>query len=208
MPHPNRSVRILLTASEAYPALERAFLAAEIEVLASFLIFDLTTRLRSTKALMIGRTWFDLIFHTLERGVALHFCISDVYSIARAAMHRADTAAFAGTPKRASTSHHTMILSSCATGLWRIGCQRVPGRKPLVMREPCSNGPKSRIAMQPCRPVSAKASCCPTTLPPPKPLAESCRFCRKNSCDQPFLGTGLHPLRFTLARAHDALQQV
>ncbi|AZL58538.1 phospholipase [Tabrizicola piscis] len=91
MPHSRRSVRILLTASEAYPALERAFLAAQTEIWASFMVFDLQTRLRSPEALAIGKTWFDLIVHVLNKGVALNVVISDVDPIARAEMHRAAT---------------------------------------------------------------------------------------------------------------------
>jgi phosphatidylserine/phosphatidylglycerophosphate/cardiolipin synthase-like enzyme len=91
MPSSTRSVRILLTAAEAYPALERAFLNATSEIWASFLVFDLTTRLRSPEAQKVGKTWFDLVVHTLNRGVSLHVCISDVDPIARAAMHRAAT---------------------------------------------------------------------------------------------------------------------
>ncbi len=82
-------VEVLLTAGEAYPALERCFLAAEREIWASFLVFDPMTRLRSPEARAIGTTWFDLIVHTLRRGVALRLVISDVDPIARAAMHRA-----------------------------------------------------------------------------------------------------------------------
>lgn len=85
----NRSVRILLTASEAFPALERAFLAAKSEIWASFMVFDLSTKLRSAEALEIGQTWFDLVVHTLNRGVSLHVVLSDVDPIARAALHRA-----------------------------------------------------------------------------------------------------------------------
>ncbi len=91
MPVSTRSVRILLTASEAYPALERAFLGAHSEIWASFLVFDLSTKLRSPEAQAIGRTWFDLVVHALNRGVSLHIVISDVDPIARAAMHRAAT---------------------------------------------------------------------------------------------------------------------
>lgn len=91
MPRTPRSVRILLTASEAYPALERAFLGATSEIRASFPVFDLQTRLRSPEALVIGRTWFDLVVHTLNRGVSLHVSISDVDPLARAAMHRSAT---------------------------------------------------------------------------------------------------------------------
>ena len=82
------SLKVLLTAAEAYPALERAFLAAERDIRGSFLVFDLATRLRSPEALRIGRTWFDLVVHTLKRGVAIHFTLSDVDSIARPMMHR------------------------------------------------------------------------------------------------------------------------
>lgn len=81
-------MRILLTASEAYPALERAFLSAETEIWASFLVFDLRTRLRSAEAREIGDTWFDLVVHTLNRGVALHVVLSDVDPIIRPRMHR------------------------------------------------------------------------------------------------------------------------
>jgi len=91
MPNSTRSVRILLTASEAYPALERAFLGAVSEIWASFLVFDLSTRLRSPEALAIGKTWFDLVVHTLNRGVSLHFSISDFDPIARAVLHRGAT---------------------------------------------------------------------------------------------------------------------
>lgn len=84
----HRGMTVLLTAAEAYPALERAFLAATQEIHGSFLVFDLSTRLRSPEARRIGSTWFDLVVHTLNRGVAIHFTLSDVDSIARPMMHR------------------------------------------------------------------------------------------------------------------------
>ena len=91
MPGSTRSVRILLTASEAYPALEEAFLGARTEIWASFLVFDLSTKLRSDAAKAVGKTWFDLVVHVLNKGVAINFVISDVDPVARAAMHRAAT---------------------------------------------------------------------------------------------------------------------
>lgn len=91
MPKSLSSFRILLTAAEAYPELERAFLAAESEIWGSFLVFDLSTRLRSEEAQAIGKTWFDLVLHTLNRGVAINITISDVDPVARAALHRAAT---------------------------------------------------------------------------------------------------------------------
>ncbi|MBF9028867.1 phospholipase [Rhodobacterales bacterium HKCCE3408] len=70
-------LRVLITAGEAYPEMERAFLAAEREIWASFRVFDLSTRLRSQEGREIGETWFDLVVHLLERGIALHVALSD-----------------------------------------------------------------------------------------------------------------------------------
>jgi phosphatidylserine/phosphatidylglycerophosphate/cardiolipin synthase-like enzyme len=80
---------MLVTAAEAYPALERAFLAAEREIIAGFRVFDLKTRLRSDEGLAIGVTWFDLVIHTLRRGVALRVVLSDFDPVARPRLHRA-----------------------------------------------------------------------------------------------------------------------
>ncbi len=87
-PRPSH-VEVLVTAAEAYPALERAFLAAEREISASFRIFELTTRLRSAEARRIGETWFDLVAHTLGRGVAFSIVIADFDPVARPRLHRA-----------------------------------------------------------------------------------------------------------------------
>ncbi len=84
-------VTIYLTAAEAYPALEEAVLAAKTEIWASFLVFDLQTRLRSDAARAVGETWFDLIVHVLRRGVCVNFVISDADPIGRPEMHRAAT---------------------------------------------------------------------------------------------------------------------
>ena len=93
MPHQplTGSVRVHLTASEAYPALETMFLNATSEVWASFLVFDLDTALRSDAGRAVGRTWFDLLVHVLRRGVKLHFVLADVDPVVRADMHRAAT---------------------------------------------------------------------------------------------------------------------
>jgi hypothetical protein len=81
--------RFLLTAAEAYPALEAAFLAAKTEIWASFLVFDPSTGLRSADGLAVGQTWFDLIVHTLQRGVRLNMVISDFDPIGAPRLHRA-----------------------------------------------------------------------------------------------------------------------
>ena len=78
-----------MTAAEAYPVLERAFLSARAEIVAGFRVFDLKTRLRSPEALAIGRSWFDLVIHTLRRGVAIRIVLSDFDPVARPRLHRA-----------------------------------------------------------------------------------------------------------------------
>jgi phosphatidylserine/phosphatidylglycerophosphate/cardiolipin synthase-like enzyme len=131
MPVLTRSVRIMLTASEAYPALERAYLGAVSEIWSSFLVFDLTTKLRSPEALAIGRTWFDLVVHTLNRGVSLNIVISDVDPIARAAMHRTAT-------------RHLRLFSAAAA-------VANPGARLKVTRarHPAETGPLVRLAIWP-----------------------------------------------------------
>ncbi|MDD9718987.1 phospholipase D-like domain-containing protein [Dinoroseobacter sp. PD6] len=80
-------VQVLITAAEAFPELERAFLAASSEIWASFRVFDLRTKLRSDAAKAIGETWFDLVEHTLSRGVAIHMAISDFDAIMAPRLH-------------------------------------------------------------------------------------------------------------------------
>lgn len=86
---PAPPVEILVTAAEAYPALERAFLAAEHEIVAGFRVFDLKTALRSPEALAVGATWFDLMIHTLRRGVEVRIVLADFDPVARPRLHRA-----------------------------------------------------------------------------------------------------------------------
>ncbi len=74
---PVTNVRLLITAEQAYPAMEHAFLDARTEIWASYRIFDLATRLRSKAAQRIGTDWFDLMVHVLKRGVAVHMVLSD-----------------------------------------------------------------------------------------------------------------------------------
>ncbi len=126
MPNSSRSVRILLTTAEAFPALERAFLAAKAEIWASFMVFDLTTRLQSSEALAIGKTWFDLIVHTLNRGVALNICIADLDPIISAEGHR--------------TAYRHLRLFSAAAAVanpgarLKIDCARHPAQGGLIYR--------------------------------------------------------------------------
>ncbi|MGC9418539.1 MAG: phospholipase D family protein, partial [Rhodovulum sp.] len=80
--------QVLLTAAEAYPALERCFLQAERSISAGFRVFDPATRLRSREAREIGEDWFDLIVHTLRRGLDLRLVISDFDPIGAVDLHR------------------------------------------------------------------------------------------------------------------------
>ena len=82
-----RDLRVLITAAEAYPEMERAFLQARREIWAGFRVFDLSTRLRSPEACAIGDTWFDLIVDTLQRGVKLHIALSDFDPIMAPDLH-------------------------------------------------------------------------------------------------------------------------
>ncbi|MFS4436702.1 phospholipase D-like domain-containing protein [Paracoccaceae bacterium GXU_MW_L88] len=79
---------VLLTAEEAYPAMERAVLEAETEVLAGFRIFDPRTKLHSKEGLAIGKTWEDIFRHLAKKGVKLDFAISDFDPILAFNLHR------------------------------------------------------------------------------------------------------------------------
>ena len=81
-------LEVLVTAEEAYPAFERAFMAAKCEISASFRVLDLATRLRTPKARKIGKTWLELLVHTLNRGVKVRLVVSDFDPIAAPGLHR------------------------------------------------------------------------------------------------------------------------
>lgn len=82
-----RNFEVLLTASEAYPRLEEQFLHAEEEIIAGFRIFDPWTKLRSDTARQYGDVWFDLIVHTLNRGVGVQIVLTDFDPVVRMDMH-------------------------------------------------------------------------------------------------------------------------
>ncbi len=123
---------ILLTAAEAYPAFERAVLSAQTEIWASFRIFDPLTRLRSPEARVVGETWFDLIVHALQRGVAINIVISDFDPVARPSLHRGTWASL--------------------RRLWAAGEVAGPGSAPLRARaamHPALTGVLTRAALWP-----------------------------------------------------------
>jgi phospholipase D1/2 len=80
--------RVLITAAEAFPEFERAFLNAEREIWGSFRVFDLWTRLRTDAARDVGETWLDLMVHTLKRGVQVNMAVSDFDPIMAPVLHR------------------------------------------------------------------------------------------------------------------------
>ena len=78
---------VLITAEEAWPALERAVMEAEHDIIAGFRIFDMRTRLRSPGARAIGETWFDLLADALRRGVRIRLVVSDFDPVIATELH-------------------------------------------------------------------------------------------------------------------------
>lgn len=82
-------LQVLITAAEAFPHFETLMMNAREEVQAGFRIFDPETRLRSEAARAIGETWYDLVVHTLRRGVRMTVVLSDFDPIHATDLHRA-----------------------------------------------------------------------------------------------------------------------
>ena len=53
-----------------------------------FRIFDLSTPLYSPRGRAVGRDWFDLVIHTLKRGVDVHLALADFDPVVAAETHR------------------------------------------------------------------------------------------------------------------------
>jgi len=109
------TVKFLLTAAEAYPELERAFLDAEHDIIAGFRIFDLSTKLRSDEGKAVGSTWFDLMVHTLDRGVAVSMMLSDFDPVLAADLHVASwqaRRAFAGVREAAKPGAKLIVTNA------------------------------------------------------------------------------------------------
>ncbi|WP_264212512.1 phospholipase D family protein [Leisingera thetidis] len=80
---------VLITAEQAWPAFERAVLAAKHEITASFRLFDFATALLSPEAQEAGTTWADLIADALQRGVRVRLVVSDFDPVMAAPLHAA-----------------------------------------------------------------------------------------------------------------------
>ncbi|SFN32937.1 phospholipase D1/2 [Thioclava dalianensis] len=85
---PASRTKLLLTAAEAYPVLEAAFLDAREEIHVSFRVFDLETKLFSARGRQVGKTWFDLIVHVVARGLRVQVDLCDFDPCARPDLHR------------------------------------------------------------------------------------------------------------------------
>lgn len=85
---PITDFQVFFTASEAYPAFERLCLGAQRDMLLSFRVFDLDTRLRDPQALAVGATWFDLLLNRLDAGVDIDVTLTDFDPIIATRDHR------------------------------------------------------------------------------------------------------------------------
>lgn len=81
-------LQVMLTAREAFPYLEDMFLTARTRISVGFRIFDPQTRLVSDAAKAVGRSWADLVAHTLARGVHVALVISDFDPVGAPELHR------------------------------------------------------------------------------------------------------------------------
>lgn len=83
----SRTFDVLITAGQAFSRLEQEFLSAKQEIRAGFRIFDPWTKLRSDAARQHGTDWFDLLVHTLNRGVKISMILTDFDPVVRMNMH-------------------------------------------------------------------------------------------------------------------------
>ncbi|MEM7508273.1 MAG: phospholipase D family protein [Pseudomonadota bacterium] len=79
---------LLLTAEEAFPALETLALEARRTLWLGFRVFDPTTRLHGP-AREVAADWAGLIERKLEEGVEVRLLLSDFDALGRAELHRA-----------------------------------------------------------------------------------------------------------------------
>ena len=85
---PEEAPRFLITAQEAFPALEERFLAARSHIRMGFRLFDPLTPLYSEAGRAVGRDWFDLLVHTLARGVRVDLALCDFDPVIASGLHR------------------------------------------------------------------------------------------------------------------------
>ena len=90
LPSPDitRLPMIMITAEEAYPVFEALFLEARHEIRMGFRIFDPSTPLYSEAGRAVGRDWFDMLVHTMHRGVNIELTLADFDPVVGTEHHR------------------------------------------------------------------------------------------------------------------------
>ena len=132
----NSQAEIYLTAADAYPSLERQFLTAQSHIAAGFRVFDPRTKLRSDAARAVGDDWYDLICHTLARGVKFRLILTDFDPVVRPASHRMTWSAVRRLISAAEASGRPELLDlTAAMQPARIGHGAAVALWPKVMRE-------------------------------------------------------------------------
>lgn len=69
--------------------MERTYASAKTEISAGYRVFDVATKLRSKEGRAIGKDWFDLIVHLLQKSVSLTFVLSDFDPVLAPDLHSA-----------------------------------------------------------------------------------------------------------------------
>ncbi|SFD03596.1 phospholipase D-like domain-containing protein [Tropicimonas isoalkanivorans] len=117
---------LLLTASEAFPQLERLVLGAKKRVVAGFRIFDADTRLHSEEGQAIGETWADLIAHRLREGISFEFTLADFDPVHRPALHHL--------AQESAEKLRAAARASGAEERFKLACVRHPAQSSLWHR--------------------------------------------------------------------------
>ncbi|MEJ6392136.1 hypothetical protein V8J82_02650 [Gymnodinialimonas sp. 2305UL16-5] len=135
------SLEILLTAEEAFLALETQVLNATRSFVGCFRVFDLRTRLHSAAAQEVGETWFDLILDALNRGVTFDLTVADFDPIAATPDHRRSWSSarqFAALDElsHGARIHWTIAMHPARVGLLPRLAFQAKARKELADREP------------------------------------------------------------------------
>ena len=123
---------LMLTAEEAWPVFETLFLDARAEIDMGFRLFDLSTPLYSPRARQVGRDWFDLVIHTLGRGVDVRLALADFDPVVASDTHR--------------LTWRSMRMFAAAAEIARAA--GAPGRlRVIAAMHPASVSPAARLAL-------------------------------------------------------------
>jgi len=153
--------QVLITAEQAWPAFERAVLAARREVTGCFRLFDLSTDLLSPEARAVGDTWSDLIADALRRGVRVRLVVSDFDPVMAAPLHAAAQKTVAQARQIADT------LDAEAAGRLSVVAALHPARAGLLPRLALSPFVLRKLRKLPRRlqPAAARRSAVPQLYP-------------------------------------------